>query len=102
LIAGYREAWICLGFPPTLSGDFNHDGSVDAADYIVWRNNSGGIYGPNDYTTWRAHFGQTSALGAAVVLSASANASLPEPSTLLLTLIVAAMEICFNLRCRNK
>ena len=32
-----------------LPGDFNRDGSVDAADYVVWRKNPGGIYTPDDY-----------------------------------------------------
>ena len=43
------------------AGDFNQDGTVDAADYVVWRKDLGGIYTQNDYNIWRAHFGQTSA-----------------------------------------
>ena len=44
---------------PAVTGDFNGDGKVDAADYVVWRKNPGGIYTQNDRTTWRANFGQT-------------------------------------------
>lgn len=59
---------------PGASGDYNRDGSVDAADYVVWRKTNGtsvaSAYagadgsgnvnvGNEDYTVWRAHFGQT-------------------------------------------
>ncbi len=33
-----------LTYRADLPGDFNHDGAVDAADYVVWRKNPGGIY----------------------------------------------------------
>jgi len=35
-------------------GDFNSDGQVDAADYVVWRKNGGSV---NEYDAWRATFG---------------------------------------------
>ena len=35
---------------PTLPGDFNDDGTVDAADYVVWRKTDGTQAG---YNTWR-------------------------------------------------
>ncbi len=62
-----------------LGGDFNHDGSVDAADYVVWRKNPGGVYAPNDFNVWRARFGQTA--GSRATGSESTNATVPEPST---------------------
>ena len=34
---------------------------VDAADCVVWRNGLGTTYTQGDYSTWRAHFGQTAA-----------------------------------------
>ena len=40
----------------SLPGDFNHDGTVDAADYVVWRKTDGT---QAEYNTWRTHFGQT-------------------------------------------
>ena len=43
---------------PAAAGDFNNDGSVDAADYVVWRNGLGTIYTQSDYDTWRANFGE--------------------------------------------
>ncbi len=54
---------------PNLPGDFNGDGTVDSADYTVWRDNLGtNVSLPNeattfgqvteeDYETWRASFG---------------------------------------------
>jgi T5SS/PEP-CTERM-associated repeat protein len=63
--------------PDTIPGDFNADGAVDAADYVVWRK-TGGM--PGDYDTWRANFGRTAASGA----TGSAGAAVPEPGTFLL------------------
>jgi fibronectin-binding autotransporter adhesin len=73
-----------------LAGDYNDDGSVDAADYVVWRKTDGT---PSGYNTWRANFGQ-SAGGRAV---ASANAAVPEPSTLVM-LVLAAAGVCSRRR----
>jgi hypothetical protein len=56
-----------------LPGDYNTDGSVDLADYTVWRDNFGGPAGslPNDtsgsaigsqqYRTWQTNFGRVRA-----------------------------------------
>jgi T5SS/PEP-CTERM-associated repeat protein len=41
---------------PELPGDFNTDGAVDAADYVVWRKNGGT---QADFDLWRANFGRT-------------------------------------------
>jgi len=68
-----------------LDGDFNQDGSVDAADYVVWRKNldsatslpndeSPGFVSAEDYGVWRANFGRTLA-------GASALGSVPEPAS---------------------
>jgi hypothetical protein len=62
-----------LAAAPLLAGDYNQDGTVDAADYVVWRKTDGSQGG---YNTWRANFGRTA--GSAV--SASAHAA-PEPAT---------------------
>lgn len=37
-----------------LAGDFNFDGSVDAADYTVWRDGNGTL---EDYQAWKDNFG---------------------------------------------
>jgi hypothetical protein len=62
-------------------GDFNHNGVVDAADYVVWRKSVGTTYTPSDYEVWRSHFGQTAGSGAGADF---ANADIPEPATLLM------------------
>jgi hypothetical protein len=73
----------------TLGGDFNHDGMVDSADYVVWRKGLGTIYFQSDYDAWRAHYGDGvvgSGSGAATA------ASIPEPTGCTL-LILAAFSI---------
>jgi hypothetical protein len=60
---------------PTLVGDFNSDGTVDAADYVVWRKNDGGQFDENDYLDWRTNYGRSS--------DAGALAAVPEPSALM-------------------
>jgi hypothetical protein len=40
--------------PTPAPGDFNHDGTVDAADYVVWRKGLGTIYSQDDYEVFDA------------------------------------------------
>jgi hypothetical protein len=60
------------GFLVNVPGDYNNNGIVDAADYVLWRKTLGtigeglaadsdnsNIVGPEDYVTWREHFGET-------------------------------------------
>ena len=47
-----------------LAGDYNLNGIVDAADFVVWRKGLGTTYTPDDYNVWRDHFGQTAAAAA--------------------------------------
>ena len=56
-----------------LSGDYNLNGVVDAADYVVWRKGLGTTYSQTDYNVWRSHFGQTAGSGS----GAAANAAVP-------------------------
>ena len=76
---------------PAIPGDFNHDGTVDAADYVVWRKGVGVAPTPENYNLWRTNFGQPSGSGSV----ASANSNVPEPTTLVM-LIVAAVGICLR------
>jgi hypothetical protein len=63
---------------PVLEGDFNGDGSVDAADYATWRAGLGTTFDDDDYLVWRNNYGATS--GAAGSGAANAAAStVPEP-----------------------
>jgi hypothetical protein len=59
---------------PPPNGDFNSDGTIDAADFIIWRKNNGTAVEPgtlgdadgngqvndDDYQIWRAQFGTSS------------------------------------------
>ena len=85
---GMSEGWIAyLG--PALAGDFNDDGTVDAADYIVWRKGLGTSHTQAGYNVWRANFGKTSTSGATADLPSSANSPVPEP----ITHVLAALAI---------
>jgi T5SS/PEP-CTERM-associated repeat protein len=75
----------------TLAGDYNDDGTVNAADYVVWRKVNGSSFNPradgdtngvingNDYAVWRSQIGTSSGVSTAVFVS-----SVPEPSIVVL------------------
>jgi hypothetical protein len=77
-----------LGSP--VPGDYNGNGAVDAADYVVWRHggpllneiDAPGTVNSADYAAWRARFGNSSA-GSGAGLSAA----IPEPGAALLTIL---------------
>jgi hypothetical protein len=71
---------------PGLAGDYNGDGSVDAADYVAWRNGDSPDDTQAGYDLWRANFGRTGGAGAAL----ASSTAVPEPSTLALVVLVAA------------
>jgi uncharacterized protein YjbI with pentapeptide repeats len=77
----YTTGEVTLLSPTALPGDFNQDGTVDSADYVVWRNGLGTTYTQNDYEVWRAHFGESFARGP------TTNSAVPEPAAALLALI---------------
>ena len=85
--------------PVGLPGDYNGNGVVDAADYVVWRK-SPNVHGgdPAGYNTWRTNFGNGAALGAGSGLG-SDHQAVPEPATLLL-LVAAALFECVGRRRR--
>lgn len=87
---GKREGWIAyLGTTVPVAGDYDGNGRVDAADYVMWRNggplqnDSTPSVQPADYDVWRAHFGQTAASGSSVS-AAEFPAGVPEPNMLTL------------------
>lgn len=73
-------------------GDFNFDGVVDTADYIVWRKTDGT---PTSYENWRTHVGASAATGsgAAGFGNGLQGAAVPEPTALAL-LLVASIGGC--------
>lgn len=85
-----RERFEVAGVP----GDYNNDGSVDAADYTVYMDNlgadasvlngngsGGAVVGQADYSHWHSQFGNS--------VSSGPSASVPEPSTIALGILVA-------------
>jgi hypothetical protein len=76
---------------PDLPGDFNHDGAVDSADYVVWRKGLGTIYTQNDFNTWRANFGATLGGGASTSTDESTSANVPEPTLAILMLSATSL-----------
>ena len=89
-----------------LSGDYNGNGSVDAADYTVWRNSLGStvvlaadgngnhVVDQADYAIWKSNFG--SSIGAG---STAMAAALPEPSMVpILTVVFSTAAILWRSR----
>jgi probable HAF family extracellular repeat protein len=106
--AGNLEAWMArLENVVALAGDFNVDGSVDAADYVVWRKELGTTYAQNDYDTWRANFGNRAPAAAgsgatAYRPGASAeprSSAAPEPTSLVSCGVVT---LCLIIRSRRR
>ncbi|HEX2474310.1 MAG TPA: PEP-CTERM sorting domain-containing protein [Lacipirellulaceae bacterium] len=92
------------GFPQLIpqqpDGDYNGNGVVDAADYVIWRNDpaillnegaSPGVVDEADYDFWRNQFG-TNASESPLI------ASVPEPSSLGLLAAAALAIIHFSRR----
>jgi hypothetical protein len=70
-----------------IAGDYDGNGVVDAADYVVWRNAAGttgvelaadgngdGLVNTADYELWRANFGRSNSSGS--------QAAIPEPASI--------------------
>jgi hypothetical protein len=73
-----------------LTGDFNRDQTVDAADYVTWRKGLGSTHIADDYDLWRANFHETGLGGGSVE-----NTTVPEPGeiTPLLSLLVLVYAV---------
>jgi hypothetical protein len=90
-------------------GDFNDDGHVDTADYVVWRKTIGdtvargvaadgdgdGTITVADRDVWRAKFGTNYAAGSAAGVSASA---VPEPATAVLAVVALLAMLAIRRR----
>lgn len=86
--------------PPVLPGDYNDDGSVDAADYTVWRDSlasalplpnetaSLGVVDAEDFDAWQANF------GAVAEAETAAGMAVPEPAgAMLATSVLLALSV---------
>ena len=92
-----------------VPGDYNDNGTVDAADYTVWRDAlgtntllpndpNGGTIDQDQYNTWKNNFGASGAGNAA----SSAAAAVPEPSTITLGVLALGAAGVAALRRRSK
>ena len=97
----YDDNSVTLAVVPTLAGDYNANGVVDAADYTVWRDELGqsglglaadgtgadgipdGVVDPLDYQFWKDRFGDT--LGSASL----SKSAVPEPASFVLWILAA-------------
>jgi hypothetical protein len=90
----------------TNFGDYNDDGSVDAADYVLFRkyqgssttlpnDGIGGVIGSGHYDQWTANFGNSlgSGGGAAGLESAASNSAAPGPAIAIGSLGQAAPSV---------
>jgi hypothetical protein len=96
--------------------DFNQNGAVDAADYVVWRKALGqtgeglatdvagplfgspnGVVDEYDYRFWRARFGEQSIIAATGTYQPTST-SVPEPTAELLLTIACSPLICLHRR----
>jgi hypothetical protein len=89
----------------TLTGDYNDNDIIDAADYTVWRDalnsgdplendsNGNGIADEDDFLYWRDHFGETLGSGAG---SGAAAAAVPEPASIAMLWLAGVALACFG------
>ncbi len=82
-VAALRDVgWATLPQLAPPSGDFNNNGRVDAADYVLWRK---GV-ADGSYSLWRTNFGR--------VIS-GAGGAVPEPSSAVL-ICLSVLGFCFR------
>jgi autotransporter-associated beta strand protein len=89
------------------AGDYNGDGVVDTADYVVWRKafgqlgavadgNGDGRVDDADYMVWRGNLGRR-----AQPPASGATAGVPEPSTVMISALLAASICAMRARRRS-
>jgi hypothetical protein len=102
LSSGFEQYAGMFTLAPLVPGDYNDDGKVDAADYVVWRKHEGtmttlpndphgGTIGALQFDTWRANFGAMAGSGG--------SAAVPEPGTSVLA-ILGLLVVVGRLRLR--
>lgn len=85
----YNSRVTYVGTAPGLQGDYNGNGVVDGADYVVWRNGGSPDSTQAGYNLWRAHFGESSGGGSGL----AGGGAVPEPSTGMGILLIAMLGL---------
>ena len=93
----------------TSVADYNRNGTVDAADYTVWRNTLGemgtgldadgdasGTVDDDDYDVWKTHFGEIAGSGSGG--ASPYHAAVPEPASAILAAVAAVAVISVGWR----
>lgn len=96
------EIRVALSDVTPVPGDYNGNGSVDAADYLVWRGTLGqsgsrlmadgyrdGLIDQRDYDVWRMNFGAVHG----GVGSSQSGPAVPEPASIVPALVVGLFVI---------
>jgi hypothetical protein len=89
-----------------VPGDYNHNGTVDAADYVVWRDtlsqtgsglaadgNGDQLIDADDYAVWATNFGQTAG-------STLTSGAIPEPTSRIM--LIAGMALAGRMLFRRR
>jgi hypothetical protein len=100
-----------FGAPPaSVLGDYSENNVVDAADYVVWRDNIGQFFGlanenpaaategfvdAEDYNFWRSRFGAIDGSGAGTAIA------VPEPASALLIMALVGWTAAVPMRRRS-
>jgi hypothetical protein len=92
------EIWRATISAVAIPGDFNADGTVDAADYVVWRKGLGTTYTQTDYDMWHANFGKMAGSGAALPSAEPLSDAVPEPSSELLIMFALGLTLSHTRR----
>jgi hypothetical protein len=109
----YNSAGVVLSVMGSgLTGDYNGNGTVDAADYVVWRDSMGAIgsslpadgngdqvVDQDDYAVWRGNFGKTASAGEAAIAN---SGQVPEPSTFVMGMLAMAVGAARRPRSRQR
>lgn len=84
------------GIVADISGDYNGDGIVDAADFVIWRNGNSPDSTIAGYNLWRENF------GTGTTVAAASASEVPEPGSVMLLVFGTLIARSFtNKRRRN-
>jgi hypothetical protein len=91
---GYLNAMQIESSATMLAGDYNGNGTVDAADYVAWRKNPSAFGGPGGYGIWRANFGRMAGAGSEL----AGGTVVPEPASWMIAMGAAIGQFWISRR----